>query len=157
MRKTKKTSLVVLLTVSISILILFVSTIFVSAADEKIPGDVNGDGSVTLDDIIMVRQYLAGAIELTTEQQLIADIYGKDGKVDLNDAIRMEQYLSGMDVVLEKNYHNIVYHNVDNAVNPNSAIYNADNAAFPLNDAEKLGYKFIGWYRHRRVRQLFKP
>ena len=78
-------------------------------------GDLNADGVVNLDDVIILRQYLAGMIELTDEQIEAGDVYGGDAAITLDDVIVMRQYLAGIQVeggVGEpmEHVHTIVYH-----------------------------------------------
>ena len=61
-------------------------------------GDLNADGVVNLDDVIILRQYLAGMIELTDEQIKAGDVYGGDAEITLDDVIVMRQYLAGIAV-----------------------------------------------------------
>ncbi len=154
MQRIKKLSLAIILFLAMSSMMLFVlgginnRTIKVQAAtNTTIQGDVNGDGNVTLEDIIMVRQYLAGMIELTSEQKLRADVYGSDGNVDLNDAIRMEQKLSGIDVEFESAiFCEVNYNNVEGAEHDNLLIYNTLSSGYELQEATKEHYEFLGWF-----------
>ena len=63
-----------------------------------IPGDVNRDGEVKLNDAIILRRYVAGW-NLTIDE-LAADV-NRDGEVKLNDAIILRRYVAGWDVVLK--------------------------------------------------------
>jgi len=56
-------------------------------------GDVNGDGVVSLKDCTIIRYYLEGKRELTSEQLLLADA-NKDGFVDLKDATWIRRKLT---------------------------------------------------------------
>lgn len=62
-----------------------------------IPGDVNGDGTVKLNDAILLRRYIAGGGG--TIDMEAADVNG-DGSVKLNDAIILRRYIAGWDVTL---------------------------------------------------------
>lgn len=57
-------------------------------------GDINGDGDVTINDLLAMRQYLAGNITLTDSQMQAADL-NKDNDVTINDLLAMRQYLAG--------------------------------------------------------------
>ena len=63
-----------------------------------IPGDVNRDGQVKLNDAIILRRYVAGW-DLVIDE-LAADV-NRDGQVKLNDAIILRRYVAGWDVVLK--------------------------------------------------------
>ena len=81
----------------------------------SVRGDLNADGVVNLDDVIILRQYLAGMIELTDEQIEAGDVYGSDAEITLDDVIVMRQYLAGIQVeggIGEpmEHVHTIVYH-----------------------------------------------
>ena len=88
------------------------------AAEEPavtIRGDLNADGAVNLDDVIILRQYLAGIIELTDEQIEAGDVYGGDAEITLDDVIVMRQYLAGIQVeggIGEpmEHVHTLIYH-----------------------------------------------
>ncbi len=56
-------------------------------------GDVDGDGSITAKDAVMVLKYVAHNIELTDEQLAAADTT-KDGKVDAKDAVQILKYVA---------------------------------------------------------------
>ena len=55
------------------------------------PGDVDMDGQITLRDSILVTRYALGLIDLSAEQQLIADVNGS-GSVDSADAIMIARW-----------------------------------------------------------------
>nr|WP_308649063.1 dockerin type I domain-containing protein [uncultured Agathobacter sp.] len=57
-------------------------------------GDVNGDGTVTAADLLIVMNSLSGRTGLTDDQALAADVDG-DGMVTLADLTKMIQYVSG--------------------------------------------------------------
>ena len=58
-------------------------------------GDVNGDGKVSMMDLLVLRKYLAGITELTETQMKAADV-NNDGKVSMMDVLWLRQYLSGL-------------------------------------------------------------
>jgi len=66
----------------------------VEAATQVVKGDLNGDGSVTINDMLILRQYLAGNITMTEGQLLAADLNG-DNNVTINDMLILRQYLAG--------------------------------------------------------------
>ena len=70
--------------------------IIVSEAEEPepIPGDVNGDGDVTAQDVQRIRNYLLGKLTLTEKELAIADI-NRDGDVTAQDVQRLRNYLLG--------------------------------------------------------------
>lgn len=74
------------------------ATITVSSdPEERLFGDINGDGKVNGKDATRLMQYLAGwDVEI---DQSAADVNG-DGKINGKDATRMMQYLAGWDVTL---------------------------------------------------------
>ena len=81
----------------------------------SVRGDLNADGVVNLDDVIILRQYLAGMIELTDEQIEAGDVYGGDAEITLDDVIVMRQYLAGIQVeggIGEpmEHVHTLIYH-----------------------------------------------
>ena len=58
-------------------------------------GDVNGDGKVSMMDLLVLRKYLAGITELTETQMKAADV-NNDGKVSMMDVLWLRQYLAGL-------------------------------------------------------------
>ena len=62
-------------------------------------GDVNGDGSVTVQDATVLQKYLAGLVTLSDEQLAVADTNG-DGSVTVADATVIQKYLAGLVTVL---------------------------------------------------------
>lgn len=69
----------------------------VTVKSARLPGDVNGDGKVSIKDSVRLAQYLAGWS--VTIQSGNADVNG-DGKISIKDSVRLAQYLAGWDVVL---------------------------------------------------------
>ena len=59
---------------------------------ETTPGDVNGDGKISVVDVAMVQMYLKGKTTLTEEQLASADVNG-DGKVTSMDVTLMNMYI----------------------------------------------------------------
>ncbi|MBQ8920933.1 MAG: dockerin type I repeat-containing protein [Oscillospiraceae bacterium] len=64
---------------------------------DKVSGDVNGDESIDLKDVIILRRYLAGW-EVTINDTN-ADVNG-DSSVDLKDVTILRRYLAGWEVTL---------------------------------------------------------
>ena len=61
----------------------------------RLTGDVNGDGSVTLADVVLLKQHLAGwNVTIVPEN---SDING-DGSVTVADVVLLKQYLAGWKV-----------------------------------------------------------
>jgi hypothetical protein len=58
-------------------------------------GDIDGDGKVDLQDIILIADFLTGKQDLTPAQQAAADVDG-DGKIDIFDIIEIARYLAGL-------------------------------------------------------------
>ena len=65
--------------------------------NDRVPGDVTGDGKVNLTDLVRMRKYLAG-MDVVFDVDA-GDVTG-DGKVGLADLVRLRKYLAGMDVIL---------------------------------------------------------
>jgi len=63
----------------------------------RIPGDLNGDGTVSLMDSTLLRRYLAGWENVTIDEAL-ADFNG-DGKVSMIDSTILRRYLAGWEGV----------------------------------------------------------
>jgi len=64
------------------------------AAEEKLKGDVNGDGSVTITDAIAIFRHLADKVKITdADVEWAADVDG-NGKIEILDAINIFRYLA---------------------------------------------------------------
>lgn len=57
------------------------------------PGDVNGDGQVTLKDAVLIRRYIAGGWDVELDEKC-ADVNG-DGTVNLKDVVLIRRYIAG--------------------------------------------------------------
>lgn len=66
------------------------SVFYVGEDKNKISGDINGDGVITVSDIVMLQSYLLGVIDFDTERYTDADI-NKDSVVDFYDMILMRK------------------------------------------------------------------
>jgi hypothetical protein len=64
-----------------------------SAVPERIPGDVNGDGSVNLKDVTLIRRSIAGGWNITMDESA-ADVNG-DHAVNLKDVTLIRRYIAG--------------------------------------------------------------
>ncbi len=62
----------------------------------KVPGDINGDGDVTVKDVLLMRRYIAGLEDLTDEQLRRGDMNG-DGDVTTKDVLKARRYIAGLD------------------------------------------------------------
>lgn len=70
------------------------SVIVKQAVDKNSLGDVDGDGTITTKDALMLLQAANDLLNLTEEQFLRADING-DGELSAAEALRILQYVSG--------------------------------------------------------------
>ena len=59
---------------------------------EALAGDVNGDGNCTIDDLVMLNQYLLGILHADASQIAAMDCCA-DGKIDMRDSLILEQFL----------------------------------------------------------------
>lgn len=60
---------------------------------ERLPGDADGDGEVTLKDCVQITRYLAGGWDAVIDL-MNADVNG-DGTVNLKDVVLLRRYLAG--------------------------------------------------------------
>ncbi|MBR5525097.1 MAG: hypothetical protein IKU51_07510 [Clostridia bacterium] len=65
--------------------------------DVSIPGDANGDNSITIRDVTLLQQYLAGWDVFINEATADAD---GDGRIIIRDLTLLQQYLAGWNVKL---------------------------------------------------------
>ena len=63
---------------------------------DGVPGDVNGDGDVTMKDVLLMRRYIAGLDDLTDAQIALGDMNG-DGDVNMKDVLRARRIIAGLD------------------------------------------------------------
>ena len=63
------------------------------------PGDLGGDGKVTLADVIRLARGAAGYVTLTEQEQTAGDVTG-DGKITMADVIRVARYAAGYSTTL---------------------------------------------------------
>ncbi len=61
-------------------------------AQDKLIGDVNGDGRVTILDATLIQKYLADVITLKKEQIMCCD-FDFNGRVSVNDVTSLQRYL----------------------------------------------------------------
>ena len=57
-------------------------------------GDISGDGSVSIKDLLLVQKYLLGSQNLTESNKEAADV-SHDGKVTIKDLLLVQKYLLG--------------------------------------------------------------
>lgn len=65
------------------------------ATKDYMRGDVNGDGTVSVDDVTMIQKYIANTMDLTESQLLSADVDGKEG-VSIDDVTQIQKYLASL-------------------------------------------------------------
>ena len=63
------------------------------------PGDLNGDGKVTMADVIRLARGAAGYVTLTKQEQTAGDVNG-DGKITMADVIRVARFAAGYSTTL---------------------------------------------------------
>jgi len=59
-----------------------------------VTGDVNGDGRITITDVVKLQNKVAGASSLTGAYALAGDING-DGKITITDVVQAAQVTVG--------------------------------------------------------------
>ena len=62
---------------------------------EYVDGDVNGDGNVTSDDIILIRKYIAGLVPNSDIDFDAADVTGDD-LVNSDDLVMLRKMVAGL-------------------------------------------------------------
>ena len=67
-----------------------------SDAPQFEPGDMDGDGEVTMKDVLVMRRYIAGLDELGDDAILIGDIDG-DGDITMKDVLKARRIIAGLD------------------------------------------------------------
>ncbi len=90
-KSRKKAGLKLMLILLCALLFLMMSS---SAALAAMMGDVNDDGRVNVEDVILVQKHILSP-SLTTAQQAVADVNG-DGVINVRDATLIMQYSLGL-------------------------------------------------------------
>lgn len=84
----------------------------------RMRGDVDGDGKITENDVVLVNGQASGTITLTGADLWCADVNG-DNRVNGTDRLQLNKYFSGQPNVLTRTptfadyYNNWTYHKVD--------------------------------------------
>ena len=63
--------------------------------EKGVTGDVNGDGNVKSNDLLLLKKYLMGFVEAKEINMANADVTG-DGEVKANDLLLLKKYLLGL-------------------------------------------------------------
>ncbi len=56
-------------------------------------GDIDGEGTISIADVLMVQKHLSKVIDLTKEQLKAADT-DENGKITLNDVLIIQKYIA---------------------------------------------------------------
>ncbi len=67
---------------------------FVVISGDKIFGDANGDGEITIEDATLIQKSVVGIAALDADQKALADVNG-DGKVTVFDVTLIQKYIVG--------------------------------------------------------------
>ncbi|MDD6433684.1 MAG: dockerin type I domain-containing protein, partial [Ruminococcus bromii] len=67
---------------------------FIVISDDKIFGDVNGDGKNTIEDATLIQKAIADITTLDNNQRVFADVNG-DGIVSVFDVTLIQKYIVG--------------------------------------------------------------
>ncbi|MDE5884377.1 MAG: dockerin type I repeat-containing protein [Oscillospiraceae bacterium] len=62
---------------------------------ENLPGDVDGDGTVDITDVIQMNRVYVGRQKFTPEQMKAGDV-NQDGRIDLSDSMQVLRYIVGL-------------------------------------------------------------
>lgn len=103
--------------------------------DLYIPGDVNGNGTVTIQDVLDIQKYLSRLITFNDDAQLAADI-NCDGSITIEDVLEIQEYLAK-----EENIYNIGTQVLKPGVAGLSIIFSSQNGY----QTEKI--PFAGFYK----------
>ena len=66
----------------------------IDALAESVPGDVDSDGQLTMNDLNMIKDFVSGKIAFTPEQIELAD-FDKNGVVNVIDLLQWKLQLAG--------------------------------------------------------------
>ena len=68
----------------------------IKIASNTVIGDMDGDGEVTMKDVLVMRRYIAGPLELSDEQISRGDFDG-DEDITMKDVLRARRIIAGLD------------------------------------------------------------
>lgn len=68
-----------------------------AVTDETVTGDIDGDGQVTMLDVITLQKHLA-KVHMLTAEQIIAANFSSDGTVTVQDVTKMQKKIAAMDM-----------------------------------------------------------
>lgn len=74
---------------------------FAVTAEAAVSGDVNGDGSIAVDDAVTIINSINGVNPLTAEEEKAADCDGSD-KIDIADAVAIINHVNGITPIENK-------------------------------------------------------
>lgn len=63
-------------------------------------GDINGDGKIDGNDVILLKAHIEGRTSLTLDSAIAADI-NKDGTIDTQDLALLKKHLTGEQIINE--------------------------------------------------------
>ncbi len=132
-----KNSIKRVLSVFLTVVLIFTSLIVFGAQTSSKLGDVNDDGIVNSKDVIMLKLYLNGKVELDETK---IDI-NSDGVVDTNDVNLLSRIVAGseyFDVEFDINY--------EGGTTPETQSVLIGEKATSPTVAEREGYQLIGWF-----------
>ena len=67
----------------------------VVAPSEKMMGDVDGNGKITIADAVMIQKHIAHILTLSDEQCAVADV-DENGKITVADAVMIQKYIANV-------------------------------------------------------------
>ena len=128
---------------------------------DRLPGDVNGDGSLDMLDILIVSKYIvlddieklnyiSEMRKLNPELSILYADVNLDNIIDTDDVVRMLRFDVGgyeSQVVSQKFIVNLNYNDGSGKVEPYQVDYNYGDGKYgALPTVKKAGYRFDGWY-----------
>lgn len=63
--------------------------------NQSLPGDVDGDGVISIADATVLQKYLAGSVQLDDSRKAVGDVNG-DGTISVTDATLIQKYIVGV-------------------------------------------------------------
>ena len=91
MIKSVKIALVITL-----VLLIILTTLYISLPKPLLIGDVNGDGKINEVDIKYIQEYLLEIRELSDDEKVRADM-NQDGKISVLDMLQIQRYILAME------------------------------------------------------------
>lgn len=132
------------------------STVFAAKAERVEYGDVNGDGTIDVKDVLVLQKHILG-VETQEIHLKYADVNG-DSAVDLKDLLNVKKYLAEWDIVLGPSMVTVSFYDGDRLVDELKTEPGEVLGQVPTNEkASRSDAIFLGWFTDPECTIPFYP